>query len=572
MLRRFVAFVAFVVRRFPLVRLALLSLVALVVLEYACVSLLVPLGSLSVDAEASFAARAWTAVVLALGLPVSTLTWLWLFLLLLAVRTLVGFLHLLLTVYVAKQVHRRLTEATFDRVLFAEPIDRIYSRSIGYYITLAGDDAFRAGQIVNSSLQFLAAGTSALVTLYVLYSYSAGVFAAVMLFLGVVVVLLLDFVRRMVRLNNASALLSREAHTSFLEALNSLRSMRSMRAESFASGNYADTIARYVIVLFKIEGIRYGMRVVPGLIALLIAVVYLAPGQNAELQASSAFVLSTAMILLRVFAALSAMMASGGTLLLDMRASRDLTEFTQISAGGREVPGDACELTPSSPLRSIDLRSVHYGYVPGREIITGLDSSMHADSIYAIVGPSGSGKSTLADMLLGMIRPTKGDILINGLSAEPASLRERVVLVEQQPRVFSASLRDNLTLGLTRDTAQLEAALAVVGLLEFVRALPMGLDTPLDYQGANLSGGQRQRLAIARALLRHPQVLILDEATSALDPAMRDTVVTRIKAYMRGGVLVFITHDQTITALADHVLTLGPVHLEEAPLVKAEPA
>jgi ABC-type bacteriocin/lantibiotic exporter with double-glycine peptidase domain len=178
--------------------------------------------------------------------------------------------------------------------------------------------------------------------------------------------------------------------------------------------------------------------------------------------------------------------------------------------------------------------------------------------VHAIIGPSGSGKSTLADLLLGMFAPDAGEILLDGLPIPPEALRRRVVLVEQQPRIFSVSVRDNLSLGLAVSDADIEAVLEAVDLGDVIRALPAGIHTLMDYQGSNLSGGQRQRLSIARALLRQPQVLILDEATSALDPQTRDLVVARIRARLQHGVIVFITHDETIAELADVVLALSP--------------
>jgi ATP-binding cassette subfamily B protein len=136
-------------------------------------------------------------------------------------------------------------------------------------------------------------------------------------------------------------------------------------------------------------------------------------------------------------------------------------------------------------------------------------------------------------------------------------MRGRVMLVEQQPRIFSATVRDNLTLGLELSDDELAHALAAVELSDYVAGLPQGLETELHYQGANLSGGQRQRLSIARALLRKPALLILDEGTSALDAATASSVLRSVKSSLRDGVLVLITHDPAVAAMADEVIDLG---------------
>jgi ABC-type nitrate/sulfonate/bicarbonate transport system ATPase subunit len=175
---------------------------------------------------------------------------------------------------------------------------------------------------------------------------------------------------------------------------------------------------------------------------------------------------------------------------------------------------------------------------------------------YAIVGPSGSGKSTLADILLGLVPPQAGTVSVNDGQRSLADVRGRIMLVEQQPKIFSTTVRENLLFGHQADDDTLWAALRMVDMQDHISAMRHGLDTPLSYLGENLSGGQRQRIGIARALVRRPDVLILDEATSALDAATRALVVGNIRAHLQDGILVFITHDAEIAELADERLVL----------------
>ena len=138
------------------------------------------------------------------------------------------------------------------------------------------------------------------------------------------------------------------------------------------------------------------------------------------------------------------------------------------------------------------------------------------------------------------------------------------MLVEQQPKIFSTTVKANLLFGIKASDEELYAALESVNLESMVRALDKGLETQLTYLGENFSGGQRQRLGIARALLRKPEVLILDEATSALDAATRIEVVSKLRERMRGGIIIFITHDPEIAALADEVLPIGELSAEKS--------
>lgn len=253
-------------------------------------------------------------------------------------------------------------------------------------------------------------------------------------------------------------------------------------------------------------------------------------------------------------------MTSGGAFLMDARAAKDLDELIDVDDLTNRIefprPGSASSPTLAGSFDSIELKQVYFAFIPGRPIIEGLSFRFRQGKSYAIVGPSGSGKSTLADLLMGMLTPADGQIMLNGEASSPEQLRKLSVLVEQQPRIFSVSLRENLTLGLQVSDAEINEVIDTVDLAEFVRALPRGVQTLLEYQGSNLSGGQRQRLSIARALLRRPRILILDEATSALDPLTRDRVVKKIRLRLDQCTLIFITHDETFTEIVDEVLSL----------------
>jgi len=571
-------FFQFVLREFPLARVALAMTGVVFVLEYATLSVMIPLAAAAGGGSSGGNPRVvalWSSVAHAMGVPLDLLGWVWLFLVMLALRSVVGYFHTLLTSRVSRQVHRTLSEAVFARVLFDEPITRIYRRTVGFYISLAGEDTFRAGTLIGSMLLVLAAAGSALCGLALLFLFSAGVFAGTVLFLGISAVLIGLCFKRLLVANSRSVDVSREAGTAFLEGLNSLRSLRSMGAEGFAHESYSMQMHEYASLLFKVDALKNGVRFVPGIVALLTGIVLLAPWSTAHPAVSAGAVFGATTILVRVFASLSTMMISGGALMIDLRAAKDLGELTQFWRH-RALARRVTRVRPDSePLQRIDMHNVCFAYEAGRDVLRDITLQLRQGHCYAVVGPSGSGKSTLSDVLLGIIEPGSGRLEMNGRLIHGEQLRNRVVLVEQQPRIFSVSVRENLTLGLEKTDEELLVALDTVALGEFVQSLPRGLGTPLDYQGANISGGQRQRLSIARALLRNPDVLILDEATSALDVQTRNSVVTSLRAFMRNGVIVFITHDETVAALADCVFEVrspGPqvVAPRGAPLEEAQ--
>lgn len=178
----------------------------------------------------------------------------------------------------------------------------------------------------------------------------------------------------------------------------------------------------------------------------------------------------------------------------------------------------------------------------------------------AIMGETGRGKTTLVRLLLALAEPQEGGItLSDGSLTCPVSARTRgnFVYVPQGNTLFSGTIRDNLLMGKPDATqAELEAALHTAVALDFVRALPDGLDTSLGEQGGNLSEGQAQRIAIARALLRPGRILLLDEATSALDPETESILIRRLRSHACGKTMLFVTHHPALAAECDEILRL----------------
>jgi len=549
-------FLRYVLRHFRLARLAFVLTIVLLFVEYAVFSLMIPLASDKPAAGgAGTVVRYWTSAAELLHLTPGQVTWLWLFLVLLAVRLSLGFVHVLLTTWVAKQVHRHLSEKTFRRVLLDEPMTEIYRRSIGHYITLAGDDTFRAGTLINTSSQVLAALTSVVAGFFLLYLFSPLILLWTLVFLATCAVLVGLAFRTLLRANARAVALSRDAGTAYVEALNGLRSIRSMGSELFFLQSYGAQIRSYVRLLFEADAIRSGMKFLPAVLALLAGIVVLWPGNAGSGVLTAGYFFAATTLLMRIFIALGALVTSGSTLLMDMRAASDIE---QLIGPDRSAVQDS-PTRAGERFDTIAFSDIRYGYRAGKNVLDGLDFEVKAGQTVAVVGRSGSGKSTLADILLGLIQPDGGSVKVDGGTQSLAALRRRVILVEQQAKIFSASVRENLLLGLARDDGALWRALRLVDLEHYVRDLAHGLDAKLEYQGANLSGGQRQRLGIARALIREPRILILDEATSALDPKTRTLVVANLRQVMSEGVLIFITHEEVLARSADVVLSLGAI-------------
>ncbi len=213
---------------------------------------------------------------------------------------------------------------------------------------------------------------------------------------------------------------------------------------------------------------------------------------------------------------------------------------------------------PASPT-SLRFEGVHFEYDATHPVLRGIDLDVKRGETVALVGGSGGGKTTLVNLVPRFFDPTSGRLSLDGTDLrdfDPRELRQRIGIVTQETLLFMDSIHDNIAYGRPASREAVEEAARKAHAHAFVARLPRGYDTPLAEAGSSLSGGQRQRLAIARALLQDPPILILDEATSALDTESERAVQEALEALMEDRTTLVIAHRLSTIQKATRIAVL----------------
>lgn len=239
-----------------------------------------------------------------------------------------------------------------------------------------------------------------------------------------------------------------------------------------------------------------------------------------------------------------------------MSALRSLNEIMRAPV---ERPANKAFLHRPELSGEVAFQDVEFKY-PGQELpaLRGVNFSIKPGERVGMIGRVGSGKSTVAKLILGLFEPTGGTVLVDGTDArqvDPVDLRRSIAYVPQDVHLFRGSVRDNITLSAPQaDDADVLRAAKLAGADDFVSQHPMGYDLEIGERGEGLSGGQRQSIAIARAMIHDPPLLLLDEPTSSMDTRGEQALKTRIGAILEGRTLILITHRASLLSMVDRLL------------------
>jgi len=210
---------------------------------------------------------------------------------------------------------------------------------------------------------------------------------------------------------------------------------------------------------------------------------------------------------------------------------------------------------------SIEFSHANFAYSSDTQIILNdLNLKINAGEKVAVIGKIGSGKTTLLKLILGLYQPTNGATLIDGANIQqirPDDIRKQFGVVMQNTYLFSGSIRDNIAFGLDEvSTEQIDEAANIAGVTDFTKKMNNGLDYQLSEGGKDISGGQRQAIALARAIVRKPAIILLDEPTSAMDLTSERQIIRNLKSYFTKQTLVVVTHRMSLLQLVDRVIAI----------------
>ena len=292
-------------------------------------------------------------------------------------------------------------------------------------------------------------------------------------------------------------------------------------------------------------------------------------------------VVNMVLVILGVYLIGEHMLTMGGLIACVMLASRAMTPIAQVAGLlvqyhtastaltsldemlKREVerPEDANFLVRGSIRGAIEFRDVSFSY-PGQPTpsLQRVNLKIQPGEKIAILGRIGSGKTTLEKMILGLYRPTSGSVLVDGIDQrqiDPAELRRHVGYVPQDVMLFYGTLRENITMKAPlADDADVLKAAQVAGLLDLVNHHPQGFDMLVGERGESLSGGQRQGVAIARAVIDDPSILLMDEPTASMDHSSEEDVKRRLAEFMQGKTTLIISHRASLLDIVDRIIVM----------------
>jgi subfamily B ATP-binding cassette protein MsbA len=357
-----------------------------------------------------------------------------------------------------------------------------------------------------------------------------------------------------------------ELSTVLQETISGIRIVKAFGAEGTEAKRFDYRNSRYFRAFVKLKVIEAMSSPVSEVLGVATAVLIVGFGGHLVLQGRLRpdLLFMFLGVMLWVIAPIKNLIKVNSTLQQSLAAAR---RVFQVLDAAKESEGSEARADVRTLTHSLCFERVSFAYRPGTPVLQDIQLQVRAGEAVALVGASGAGKSTLVDLIPRFYTPDEGRILLDGVDLRDIplrTLRGMIGMVTQEVILFHDTVRNNIAYGQDGASAErIEAAARAANAHEFIVALPQGYDTLVGERGTQLSGGQRQRLAIARAILRDPPLLIFDEATSSLDTESERAVQEAMERLMRGRTTIVIAHRLSTVTRCDRIVVLDAGRIVE---------
>lgn len=474
--------------------------------------------------------------------------------------------HLLL--YLSQKLDIALLLGYYRHVLTL-PMNFFGTRKVGEIISRFNDASKVRDAISGAVLTIMIDTLMAVGGAVILYIQSPKMFGISFLMVLLYAVIVIAFNKRYKSLNEQTMEDNAQLTSYLVESLNGIQTIKAYNAERKAD---LETETRFVKLLKSIfqlswvgnlqTALKTTVELIGGIVILWVGAVCvmngeMTMGQMITFNSLLVYFLDPVKNLINLQPQMQTAVVAAERLgeILDLEAEKD---------AGRERK----KMQPEQLSGDVVFENVKFRYGTRRLVLEGINLTIRQGEKVAFVGESGSGKTTLSKLLLHLYQPQEGNILINGNNIEDIgieTLREKIAYIPQETFLFCGTIMENLMLGLDEGSVEdVIKASKMAQAHEFINELPLRYETMLEENGANLSGGQRQRLAIARAMLKKPDILILDEATSNLDAITERALDQTIHEYCKDMTTIFIAHRLSTIKDCDRIFVMEKGHIIEA--------
>lgn len=469
-----------------------------------------------------------------------------------------------LIILISRKIDIRLTLSYYNHIMNL-PVSSISVRQTGEYLSRFSDASTIRQAISTATLTLLMDSIMVVACGVILYLQNRRLFfvalPVVILYAAVVLIF-----RKPIEKSNRSVMENdARLQSYFKESIDGVETVKAACAEKQSKEKTTGKFQRFIDAIVKSSMISALQDTLAGTIELIgtVAILWLGFYMALSGQVTVGSVMTFYALLAYFTEPIKNLIGLQPTIQTAFVAADRLNDILDLHSEEIEEGGETLPVIDTLAFQNVDFR---YG---NRELtLEDISFTISKGEKIAIVGESGSGKTTLAKLLLRFYEPERGSILLNGGDVKELdlyALRRAVAYVDQNTFLFSDTIKNNLKLGNAEATdAEIEQVCKISRADEFIGKLPLGYDTPLDENGMNLSGGQRQRLAIARALLKKPQLLILDEATSNLDTITEASIKKTISQVNSDTTCMIIAHRLTTIRNCDRIYVMEHGRIAEA--------